>query len=150
MDKRVVGRIVVIAMAMLGGGCGAGVSGVGDGGDSATARDSNDHASNPWRQFRAASGPAAYCRAGSTVGVACSLTPTFPCRGNPEIRVCETNMNTTMEDCAQGRLRIIAEFRNEESGHCPRGEFICPPTGQYVMMIRSIQPGETFVCPNEA
>lgn len=105
---------------------------------------------NGWRQFRGASGLTAYCEPGSVVSTQCWLTQDLPCRGNPEIRVCEVNGSGLAMDCASGRLRVIGEFRNELAGHCPAGQFTCPSSGEYVMVIRSITPGQSFVCPNEA
>jgi hypothetical protein len=64
--------------------------------------------------------------------------------------VCETDPTRSLTDCAEGRLRILGEYRNEEYGRCPAGTFTCPSTGEYVMMIRSITPGQAYSCPNEA
>lgn len=90
------------------------------------------------------------CSPGQTVGFGCFLSPGIECTGNPEMRACELDATHTLEDCIAGRLRILGEFRNEQFGHCPSGTITCPSTGEYIVIIRSITPGQAFSCPNEA
>lgn len=128
----------VFVLLLVGAGCGGAPSSLNDGG------------MNGWRQFSPGRGGSRLCTPGQTVGFGCFLPPAIECTGNPEMRVCEIDSAHTVADCAEGRLRILGEFRNEEAGHCPSGTITCPANGEYIIIIRSITPGQAFSCPNEA
>jgi hypothetical protein len=125
--------IAASVLAFIGGGC------------TGAPTSPNDNDTNPWRQFLAGRGLVYYCSPGQIVRLGCA-TEAIPCEGNPELRVCEMTDSSSPSDCAAGRLRIIAEFRNEEFGRCPAGSYVCPANGQSVIMIRSITPGQPYRC----
>lgn len=128
----------LFVLLLMGASCSGGPNTPGDG------------ATNGWRQFSPGLGYSRPCTPGEVIGTGCYLPPAIECRGNPEMRVCEMDSTRTVADCAEGRLRILGEFRNERFGHCPAGTITCPATGEYLVIIRAITAGQPFACPNEA